>query len=129
MNFKNRSKEKFIFHSSYYRTSNSKNAINIITVYDFIYEKFSSGWRKKIHTWQKERAINNSHHIICISHSTKNDLLTYYPAIMKSKITVVYLGASDTFKENNKLKKEKSLIFVGSRGIQNLESFWMLLMN
>tara|TARA_A100001011_G_scaffold386981_1_gene463953 strand:- start:272 stop:1264 length:993 start_codon:yes stop_codon:yes gene_type:complete len=110
-----RSKKKFIFHSSYYRTSNSKNAINIITVYDFIYEKFSTGWRKKIHVWQKEKAINKSDHIICISNSTKNDLLTYYPEVIKSKITVVYLGVSNTFTYNYKSKKNKSLIFVGSR--------------
>ena len=33
---------KFIFHSSYYRLCNSKNAINITTVHDFTYEYFFS---------------------------------------------------------------------------------------
>jgi len=106
----------FIFHSSYYRTSNAKKAINIITLYDFIYEKFSEGLRKRIHVWQKQRAIKNSDHIICISQSTKNDLLIYYPEVDQNKISVVYLGVKNEFKRDEKSKTKKSLIFVGSRG-------------
>ena len=109
-------KTNFIFHSSYYRTSSANKAINVITIYDFIYEKFSEGLRRRIHVWQKQRAINNSDHIICISHSTKNDLLIYYPEVDQNKISVVYLGVKNEFMRNDKLKTKKSLIFVGSRG-------------
>ena len=116
MNSNTEFKTNFIFHSSYYRTSSAKKSINVITIYDFIYEKFSEGLRRRIHVWQKQRAINNSDHIICISHSTKNDLLIYYPEVDQNKISVVYLGVKNEFMRNDKLKTKKSLIFVGSRG-------------
>ena len=116
MNSNTEFKTNFIFHSSYYRTSSANKAINVITIYDFIYEKFSEGLRRRIHVWQKQRAINNSDHIICISHSTKNDLLIYYPEVDQNKISVVYLGVKNEFMRNDKLKTKKSLIFVGSRG-------------
>ena len=49
INSKKNYNTKFIFHSSYYRSSSNKKAINIITDYDFIYEKFSKGIKKQIH--------------------------------------------------------------------------------
>lgn len=114
---------KVLFHSSYYRISCSEKAINIITVYDFIYEKFAKGIRKKIHVWQKKRAIYNAHHIICISHSTKKDLLEYYPDVNPSKISVVYLGVSEKFKKLQKRTNDKMLLFVGARnGYKNFDA-------
>ena len=40
-NVKVESKEKFIFHSSIYRICKNKNAINVVTVHDFIDKKFN----------------------------------------------------------------------------------------
>ena len=67
----------FIFHSSYYRFCPCKNAINITTVHDFTYEYFFSGLRKILYCRQKYRAIRHSDHIICISETTKKDLLKF----------------------------------------------------
>ena len=106
---------KFIFHSSYYRVSKNKNAINVVTVYDFIYEKFRSGLSKKLHMFQKARAINKADHIICISHSTKDDLIKFYPSVSPEKISVIYLGASNVFYKDKNENLNKNLLFVGSR--------------
>ena len=57
-------KEQFIFHSSYYRTSSSKYAINITTVHDFTYEYFSHGLKRMVHCWQKYRAIRRSDYVV-----------------------------------------------------------------
>lgn len=90
---------KFIFHSSYYRISSNKNAINVTTVHDFTYEHFFSGLPKRIHSWQKKRAILNSDGIICISQSTKKDLIQFIPEIDQKKITVIYNGVDKSYKK------------------------------
>ena len=90
-------KEKFIFHSSYYRITNNKRAINITTVHDFIYEYFSHGIRKTIHCWQKSYAIKKSDAIICVSENTKKDLLKFLPKMDENKIHIVYNGVSDDY--------------------------------
>lgn len=73
------------------------HAINIITVHDFTYERYSKGLRKAIHCFTKKYAINKADYIICISENTKKDLLKYNPNINKDRILVIYNGASDDF--------------------------------
>jgi len=114
--------DKFVFHSSYYRISSNKNAINITTVHDFTYEKLEHGLRKWIHCFQKSRAIKKSDVIICISENTKQDLLEYLPKTDVNKIRVIYNGVSeDYFPLDHNLEVDlpfptKSYtLFVGSR--------------
>lgn len=117
-----RNKSKFIFHSSYYRTCSNKQAINITTVHDFTYEYFYSGLKKRIHCWQKYKAIRHSDYIICISENTKKDLLKFFPEIDEKKVRVIYNGVSDDYYP---IQEEISsylplpiysyVIFVGSR--------------
>lgn len=114
--------DRFIFHSSYYRVSNNKNAINVTTVHDFTYEIFEKGLRKKIHIFQKHKAIRKSELVICISDNTRQDLLKYIPDIDQNKIHVIYNGVSDdytvidTFKFSDlPFPTESYVVFVGSR--------------
>lgn len=93
------SKEKTIFHSSYYRLAIGKNVINVTTVHDFTYEKYLKGFAKLIHTLQKKRAILKSDGIICISESTKRDLFHFLPQIKPNKVRVIYNGVDDNFKK------------------------------
>ncbi len=112
------SESPFIFHSSYFRTSNNKNAINITTVHDFTYEYFMSGLRRKVHSWQKFRAIRNSDVIVCISENTKKDVLKFLPEIPENKIRVIYNGVSDDYKIISTSKYSELgdfVLFVGSR--------------
>ncbi len=122
--------EKHIFHSSYYRTSKNKNAINITTVHDFTYEYFNHGIRKFIHCWQKHRAIRKSDYIICVSSNTKSDLLKFIPDVDKKKIRVIYNGVSNDYYQldNGKLLNNMPfepytyILFVGERkGYKNFE--------
>ncbi len=123
LDFKYNYNENFIFHSSYYRICKNKNAINIVTVHDFVYEFYKKGIVRYIHKLQKQRAINNAKKIICVSHNTKKDLMKFYPKIDKDKIHVVYHGVSNSFKLiNNSGINSKKIIFVGNRsGYKNFK--------
>ena len=105
-----------IIHSSYYRSSNHTN---IITLYDFTYERFGKGYKKSIHVIQKRNAIVNSDAILCISENTKSDLLKYYPEAINKKIFVTHLAASNNYfnkKIDYKLRiLDPYVLFVGAR--------------
>lgn len=124
--FTKKIKEKSIFHGSNYRISLENDILNIVTVYDFTYEYFKVGLAQKIHSLQKNFAINHADGIICISNSTKRDLLKFLPNIDEKKIRVIYIAASDDFfklenevsylkDEFKKLKDKKYILFVGDR--------------
>ena len=110
----------FIFHSSYFRTCNNKNAINVTTIHDFTYEYFYKNKRKGafLHIWQRNRAISNSDAIVCISENTKRDLLKFVPNIPANKVHVIYNGVSADYQiiENKLLELSESILFVGARG-------------
>ncbi len=118
----NKEKSQTLLHSSYYRFSKSKHVKNVITVYDFIYEKFEKNiFKKYIHIIQKSLAVKHSSAIICISESTKNDFLEYYPNYDPNKIFVTHLAHStksvefeNDFNFDNKFIKPYCL-FVGMR--------------
>jgi mannosyltransferase len=115
--------DQFIFHSSYYRTCRSENAKNVTTVHDFIHERFRSGIPLYINHLQKKKALLRSDAIICVSESTKKDLLHYFPSIKKEKILVVYNGVDDNVFKKLEFKKPDDLlslgnyvVYVGKRG-------------
>mgnify|MGYP002622578958 CR=1 FL=1 len=114
--------EPFIFHSSYYRYCDNPNAINVTTVHDFTNEFFRQGWKKRLHTWQKRKAIVHSEAIVCVSNSTKNDLLHFFPDIDERKIHVIYNAVSDEYHVLNKnehvdlpFPSGSFVLFVGNR--------------
>lgn len=120
--------EKYIFCSSYYRYSKDKNAVNITIVHDFTYEYFRKGIAQKIHSLQKNKAIQNSDGIICISENTKKDVIKFVPNVDENKIRVIHNGVSDDFykiknelnlglvKEDlQHLNNKKIVLFIGSR--------------
>jgi len=122
----NLSKEKGIFHSSYYRISNSKHIKNITTVHDFTYEYFGKGISKKVHLIQKKHCIKNSSGIICVSENTKKDLLHFNPKIKESSIKVIHNGVSNDFfmvktiggvnlKSLVKFESKSFILYVGDR--------------
>lgn len=124
LNLNSKNDHKHLFHSSHYRFKSSKNAINITTVHDFTYEYFIKGLAQKVHSWQKKVAINNSNGIICVSQSTKKDLLRFLPYISENKIRVVYNGVdrgfrplkSDVFFEKKHLFDDYSYaLYIGDR--------------
>jgi len=117
--------EQSLLHSGYYRVSLRKNVVNIITVYDFIYEYYRKGLPRLVHSLQKDFAIARADGIICISHNTKKDLLKFHPTIDEKKVKVICLGVSEDFhpiedKEKSSedwgdITKEQFILYVGGR--------------
>ena len=112
-----------VFTSTYY-TSPMMYPMALM-VYDMIPELFD--FDMNIKDWmEKETAIAFAQRYVCISESTRRDLLKLYPEIPESSVTVAYCGvdtnsfdkrpkrAVNTFKKKHDLKRDYFL-FVGSR--------------
>jgi mannosyltransferase len=117
--------KKTIFHSSYYRTLKLKNVINVTTVYDFTYEKKIMSIKKFVHIIQKRNSLFNADAIICISNSTKKDLLYFYPKLKEKMIKVIYISYDEkNYFFNRKLIRDfDQVLFVGARqGYKNFKT-------
>ncbi len=110
-------KYPFVFHSSHYRICNNPIATNVTTLHDFTYEYFFSGFRKKLHIWQKYNAIRKADVIVCISESTRCDLLKFLPNTPKEKIRVIYNGVSDKYRPSEDIIPDYAdcILFIGGR--------------
>ncbi|WP_257255191.1 glycosyltransferase family 1 protein [Endozoicomonas sp. SESOKO3] len=111
-----------VFHSSYYRLPSASSLKVVTTVHDFTYEKFRNGPAKWVHSWQKNRAIQNSDLIICVSQNTANDLMKICP-VDHERIRVIYNGVSDAYKPLYfETKTNDSVLFIGARvGYKNFD--------
>jgi mannosyltransferase len=106
-----------IFHSSYYRKSDKPSIPSVVTVHDFIYERFQRGPRQWVHSAQKNSAIRAAQAVICISESTRQDFLEFVGESPGQKIHVIHNGVSDIFC-NLSLEQPITpyVLFVGQRG-------------
>lgn len=72
-----------------------KNLKVVTTIHDLAFKIFPNYFPKKdLAKLNKlsDMAISSADHIIAVSHSTKNDILKFYPQISEEKITVIYHG-------------------------------------
>lgn len=106
--------KEFIFHSSYYRISTNKQAKNVTTVHDFVYEFYRTGLPKFVHHQQKKQAILASEAIICVSENTKKDLLDFFPQIPQERLFVIHNGVSETFRPLDLVSVPESLEAYGT---------------
>lgn len=111
-----------VFHSSYFRVHGNKKVKNVVTVHDFVYERYDSGIRKHIHLLQKTRALNAADIIICVSENTKQDLLDFHPHLSSKEIKVIHNGVGNDFfiidslfNETKVTYKNPFLLYVGGR--------------
>jgi len=72
-----------------------KNLKVVVTIHDLAFKIFPNYFPKKDLAKLNrlsDMAINSADHIIAVSHSTKNDILKFYPKISEKKISVIYHG-------------------------------------
>lgn len=113
-----------IFHSSYYRVPSCRGLKTVVTVHDFVYEKYISGFKKTIHSIQKNKAIKSADAIICISESTHADLLDFVGVSSDQQVHVIHNGVSSDFRPvHKKLPIHRPyLLYVGARsGYKNFQ--------
>ena len=112
-----------IHHPTYYRQlaqdSFSQTRLPlVITVYDMIHELFTDTIEPEGHTIRaKRKAIAAADAILCISHSTKADLLKYFPHV-EAKTTVTHLASElsiDWAYGNELVPQAPYFLYVGSR--------------
>lgn len=113
-----------IIHETYYFgwPLGPKKAIRVLTIYDMIHEKFKSQFPKGDKTSKyKALAAKRADHIICISESTKKDVIQIL-GIKPEKISVIHLGF-DLMVDNKKVSSipdkfliKPYLLYVGLRG-------------
>lgn len=107
-----------VYHSTYYRTPSSNVRMpTVVTVHDFIHEKFGRGLRSFAHSAQKRQAIKNAQAIICISETTKADLIDLVGIRAGQAVYVIPNGVSETFKPIAKSGNAVApfMLFVGER--------------
>lgn len=116
-----------IVHETYYTASPAtpKGVPTVVTVYDMIHERFSIATSKynRISEW-KRMATQRADHVICISESTRKDLLELFD-LPEDKVSVVYLGFDRLAPMNLGIDKGKPyLLYVGQRGgYKNFDGF------
>jgi glycosyltransferase involved in cell wall biosynthesis len=113
-----------IVHETYYfkYPLGSKRAVRVLTIYDMIHEKFESQFQYGDKTAKhKAAAAERADHIICISESTKRDVIEIL-GIKPEKISVIHLGF-DLIKGNADKDSQPEcavdkpyLLYVGTRG-------------
>jgi len=86
-----------IVHPTYYRLLSAESPARlksplVVTVYDMIHERLASQVKRRGRdTTMKRRAIEAAVAIICISESTRRDLLEFYPHV-EERISVIHLA-------------------------------------
>lgn len=120
-----------VVHQTYYSENpvQGNGAKVVLTVYDMIHEIYEGVYFRKNDRVirAKEVSVKNADRIICISESTRRDLLKYYPEC-ESKASVIYLGCDRASNDGEwaslqPLGDAPYLLCVGSRsGYKNFSS-------
>jgi glycosyltransferase involved in cell wall biosynthesis len=119
-----------IIHETYYSEDVFKpnGARRVLTVYDLIHERYPKFFVNSEGTIRPKRlAANSADHVICISESTRRDLVNYC-GIPEEKTSVIYLGVDVDFVmasiQTRKCHVRPFLLYVGTRGgYKNFDRF------
>ena len=108
-----------ILHSAYYRRPARGAGAYIVSVHDFTYERYRTGTARLVHHLQKRRAVERADYILCISESTRADLLEAIPGIDPGRVRVTPLAVDhSTFFPDTAQSDpppEPYVLFVGER--------------
>jgi mannosyltransferase len=110
--------EDAVFHTSYYRIPRGRVRKFVVSAYDFTYEHYRRGLARTVHSIQKGASLKRADVIVCISESTRRDVLEFYPGIDAQKLRTVPLGVDRElfFREDvAPSADERMVLFVGQR--------------
>jgi mannosyltransferase len=108
-----------VFHTSYYRLPRQRVGKYVVSAYDFTYERYRTGLARFVHTKQKLASIKRADAVLCISESTRRDVIEFCPQVDTAKLHVIHLGVdSKAFyheSANTLNSNEQTVLFVGQR--------------
>jgi mannosyltransferase len=108
-----------VFHTSYYRLPQHRVDRYVVSVYDFTYERYRRGLARFIHSRQKLASIQKADAVLCISESTRLDVIEFCPEVDATKLHVTHLGVDGTvfYRESASSFDANALtvLFVGQR--------------
>ncbi|RMT93778.1 hypothetical protein ALP39_200428 [Pseudomonas marginalis pv. marginalis] len=120
-----------VAHETYFSMfkPSRRSCPTVLTVYDMVHEKFPEEFSRWGNISVRKRvAVDRADHVICISQSTRNDLIQAFN-VDESKVSVVHLGF-DNFAESSEHNESPDgacrpyLLFVGNRtGYKNFQGF------
>ncbi|MDK9689833.1 glycosyltransferase family 4 protein [Azospira sp.] len=119
-----------VVHETYYCEDDFRpnGARRVLTVYDLIHERYPDLFVNSEGTTRPKRAAaNRADHVICISESTRRDLVSYC-GVPEERTSVVYLGVDVDFVQavtpSRQYHARPFLLYVGARGgYKNFERF------
>ena len=110
-----------VFHPSYYHLTSPFDWSSIrkpvvLTVYDFVFSKYATRYErseKLLHA--QSAAIRRADIILCISHSTRADLIERFPETEERSIITHLASNMPPAAEASRLHTREYLLFVGAR--------------
>lgn len=110
-----------IVHSPYYRRPRGSRTHAVVTVHDFVYERYRRGLPLAVHHWQKLAACRRADAIIAVSANTAADLADACPDIGAGRVRVIPLAVDHrVFAPVAAAARDPGLagavLFVGRRG-------------
>ena len=109
-----------VVHETYFSRFSTapKGSRIVLTMYDMIHELFPENFSPKDQTTTlKRRAVERADHVICISESTRQDLIRLFD-VHESKLSVVHLGFEQFKPVSHSATAQTAkpyLLYVGSR--------------
>ena len=110
-----------VVHHTFYLPRGSgghTGAKRVVTIYDMIPELLPQTRRRMDFLTEKHKYVQRADHVVCISESTRNDLLRIYPDI-HVPVTIAYPGVGSQFNPKAPIfpgLPETYVLHVGNRG-------------
>ena len=115
-----------VYHQTYYGSfPKLKKTSKVVTVHDLIHEKFHEYYGMPENFRPKKKSLEQADKIICVSKTTKEDLLRFYN-LDEKKIKVINHGHEHILNLTKKknLNKKNEILYVGGRGkYKNFKNF------
>lgn len=120
-----------VVHETYYSQKSvaPRGVPRVVTVYDMIHERFPDSFSPTDRTSRlKRQAVERADHVICISGSTRNDLIELF-GVPESKVSAIHIGFEEFSAFSETGKREASsvgkpyFLYVGQRsGYKNFNA-------
>jgi glycosyltransferase involved in cell wall biosynthesis len=113
-----------ILHTSYYQWYPFYRGKIIVTLHDFMHEKYAPLKSRILHNILKYLSLNSADVILCISESTKNDFKEIFPKIyLETDVRVIENAASENFyPDGDNLTHNNEFLWLGVRsGYKNFQ--------